>query len=245
MKHRYLASAFGLLALTISAPASAQIGSRPDWNYTDEAPQPYYESRRGAYDNGFREGLKEGEREARRRDRYDFRDERTWQRADKGYHRSFGDRARYQQSFRSGYEAGYAEAYRRYRGSYGGYPGPGGGTYPNTRGDYGNPRPVPPGDYGYPGRNGYPNQYPNQYPGSYGSYGNSPAYSNGVNDGYQKGREDARDRDSFDPNRHKWYRNGDHNYKGAYGLKVRYQELYRRGFEEGYERGYRELGYRR
>ena len=36
-----------------------------------------------------------------------------------------------------------------------------------------------------------------------------------LNDGYEKGREDARDRDSYDPLRHKWYREGDHDYKSA------------------------------
>ena len=44
-----------------------------------------------AYDNGYREGTKEGERDARRRDDFNYQDERTWQRADKGYHRSFRD----------------------------------------------------------------------------------------------------------------------------------------------------------
>jgi flagellar biosynthesis/type III secretory pathway protein FliH len=227
MNRQLFAPALALAALSLAAPVSAQIGAQPDWNYSDEAPQPYYESRRLAYDNGYREGVKEGERDARGRDQYEFRDERTWQRADKGYHRSYGDRPRYEQSFRSGFEAGYADAYRRYRPSYGGYQGGplgSGGVYPNTR-----------GGYGYPGQ------------GSNGGYGyaGSPAFANGVSDGYEKGREDARDRDSFDPRRHKWYRSGDHDYKSAYGPKQRYQDVYRQGFQEGYDRGYREWSYGR
>ncbi len=231
MKRLLLASAFGVYGMVMAAPANAQLVARPDWSYSDDAPQPYNESRRLAYDNGYREGVKEGEKDARSRNVYDFRDERAWQRADKGYHRSFGDEWRYQQSFRGGFEAGYSDGYRRYGGNYG-YGGGGygggygtrvpGGTYPNTRGDYG---------YGYP-RSGY-------------GYGSNPAYSNGVNDGYQKGREDARDRDSFDPRRHKWYRSGDHNYRNEYGPRREYENLYRQGFQQGYERGYRELGYRR
>jgi hypothetical protein len=221
MRLQRFAPALGLVALSVAAPASAQIGGRPDWNYSDEAPQPYYESRRVAYDNGYREGAREGERDARGRDRFDFRDERTWQRADKGYHRSYGDRSRYEQLFRNGFEAGYADGYRRHRPSYGGYQGgPLGGVYPNTR-----------GGSGYPGR------------GLYG-YGNSPAFSNGLRDGLEKGREDARDRDSYDLHRHKWYRNGDHDYRREYGSRQRYEEIYRQGFQQGYDRGYREWGYR-
>jgi hypothetical protein len=231
MKRALLASVLGVAAVAWASPASAQLGVRPDWNYADEAPQSYNDARRGAYDNGFRDGLRDGERDARSRDRYDFRDERAWQRGDGGYHRSFGDRGRYQQSFRSGYEAGYADGYRRFGGGYGngGYYGnqrPGdvyGGVYPNNRGDYGN---------------GYPNQ------GRWG-YNSTPAHANGVRDGYEKGREDARDRDPFDPRRHSWYRSGDHDYRREYGPKPQYEDLYRRGFQEGYERGYREWGYRR
>jgi flagellar biosynthesis/type III secretory pathway protein FliH len=224
MKRLLLASALGVAGLAVASPASAQLGVRPDWNYGDEAPQSYNDSRRAAYDNGFREGLREGERDGRSRNSYDFRDERAWQRGDSGYHRSFGDRGRYQQSFRSGYEAGYADGYRRFGSGTGGYGNRGpGGVYPNTRGDYG---------YGYPNQGGF-------------GYGSSPAYANGVRDGYEKGREDGRDRDPFDPQRHKWYRAGDHDYRSQYGPKRQYEDIYRRGFQEGYERGYREWGYRR
>jgi hypothetical protein len=220
MKRLLLASALGVMGLAWATPASAQLGVRADWNYGDEAPQGYNESRRVAYDNGYREGLRDGERAARRRAAFDFRDERTWQRADKGYHRSFGDWGRYQQSFRNGYESGYAEGYRRVAPGYGG--GYGGGrvpVYPNTRGDY--------GYGGYSGQGGY-------------GYGSSPAFANGVRDGYEKGRQDARDRNSFDPQRHRWYRAGDHDYRSQYGPRRQYEDIYRRGFQEGYERGYRE-----
>jgi flagellar biosynthesis/type III secretory pathway protein FliH len=234
MKRFFLVPVLGVFGLALAAPASAQLAGRPDWNnsaYADER-QPYYESRRVAYDNGYREGLKEGEHDARRGEPFNYQDERTWQRADKGYHRSYGDWGRYQQSFRTGYSAGYSDAYRRLAPSYGsgGY----GTPYPSPRGGYGYPQT----GYGYPGQGGY--GYPRQ-----GGYAYSPAYSNGANDGYKKGREDARDRDSYDPLRHKWYRSGDHDYKSSYGPKPYYIEAYRQGFKEGYDRGYRESTYRR
>lgn len=227
-----------------SSSASAQSAVWPDGNrpsYVDEQRQPYYESRRVAYDNGYSEGVKEGERDARSRDPFNYQDERAWQRADKGYHRSYGDRSRYEQTFRSGFASGYSESYRRYSPNY--YPG--GGVYPNTRGNYPNQGGYgyPQGGYGYPqGGYGYPQGgygYPQGGYGSGGRYG-SPAHANGVNDGYEKGREDARDRDAYDPLRHKWYREGDHDYKSEYGSRQQYENLYRQGFREGYDRGYRE-----
>ena len=101
---------------------------------------------------------------------------------------------------------------------------------PNDRG-----RAIPrPSDY--PGR--YPsNRYPSTRGGSY-RYA-SIAFDNGYNDGLDKGREDARDRDSYDPNRHRWYRNADRGYEGRYGRKDDYREVYRDGFLSGYNQAYR------
>lgn len=231
MKRLLLVPAFGVMALAVASPAAAQLGwpgGRP--SYSGEARQPYFELRRVAYDNGYREGLKEGEKDGRRRDTFEFRDEGAWRNGDKGYHRTHGDRNRYRDFFRSGFEAGYTDAYRRYGPSYG----------------YGNGRAVPrrrdPGPY-------YPNQTPgyrypdNRYPGRYGV--GSPAYDNGYRDGLEKGREDSRDRDGFDPARHSWYRNADRNYRREYGSRDQYRDIYREAFIEGYERGYREYaGYR-
>ena len=248
MRRLLIVPALGVVGLALAVPASAQLVgiemTRP--SYTDEGRQPYNESLRVAYDNGYREGSKEGERDARSRDGFNYQDERTWQRADKGYHRSYGDSGRYQQSFRSGYANGYSDGYRRYAPNYGG-----GTAYPNTRGGYGYPQGgYPQGGYpqgGYP-QGGYPQgTYPQGgygYPRN-GGYGYSPAFTNGTNDGYEKGREDAKDRDSYDPNRHKWFREGDHDYKSSYGPRSQYENVYRQGFREGYERGYREWSYRR
>lgn len=70
------------------------------------------------------------------------------------------------------------------------------------------------------------------------------AFDIGARDGYEKGREDARDNDRFDPRRHKWYRDGDRDYNSRYGSRDRYRDEYRRGFTVGYDRGYREVRYR-
>jgi hypothetical protein len=88
--------------------------------------------------------------------------------------------------------------------------------------------------YGY-GNGGY----------SYGGYRNySPGFDNGIRVGYEKGREDVRDRDPFEPRRHQWYRAGDRHYRSEYGSRQRYEDDYRRGFMSGYEQGYAEGRYR-
>ena len=237
MKRLLIVPVFGLAVSALAAPAHAQLGGLLDGdrlNYAAEARQPYYESRRIAYDNGYREGLKEGEKDGRKRDGYDFRDEGAWRNGDKGYNRSFGDRDRYRVTFRTGFEAGYNDGYQRYAPAYG----------------YGNGRAVPrsrPPYSTYPNYPNYPNRGPGvYYPGQGGyGYGNSPAFTNGSRDGYEKGREDVGDRDSYDPARHSWYRSGDRNYRNEYGSRDRYRDEYRQGFQEGYDRAFREYGYRR
>lgn len=196
MKRFFLASIFGAVAFTTAAPVSAQWG-RPSYSGTG-----YGEARRAAYDNGFREGIKEGDKDGRSRDRFEYRDERDFQRADVGYRRHFGDVERYRQSFRAGFVDGYSQAFGRYRG------------YDDWR-----------------------------YGGGEREFYASP-FDNGVRDGIEKGREDARDNDRFDARRHKWYREGDRHYQNRYGVRERYKDEYRRGFLVGYEQGYRTARYR-
>jgi hypothetical protein len=100
------------------------------------------------------------------------------------------------------------------------------------------PRPAP-----YP----YPDRYPSgRYPNTRGTYRYANvAFDNGYNDGLDKGREDARDRDSYDPNRHSRYRSADRGYEGRYGSKDQYRDIYRDGFLAGYNDAYRRYDDRR
>jgi len=207
MKRRFLVPALGALAIAVAAPASAQ------WGRPDSRQSSGYGSqvRRIAYDRGFNEGAKEGEKDGRSRDPFRYQDERDFQRADVGYSRNYGDVERYRQTFRQGFAAGYTEGYRRFSSRYGNN-----GRYtPNDGRGYG---------YGYPG--GRDDRY-------------LAPFDIGARDGFEKGREDARDNDRFDPRRHKWYRDGDRDYDSRFGSRDRYKDEYRRGFTVGYERGYR------
>ncbi len=237
MKRLFLAPVVALAALTATADANAQSAgaNARSTGWIDDnrveyarARQSYYDSRRAAYDNGFREGAKQGDKDGRNRDRFAYQDEKTYQRADKGYHREFGDLERYRQSFRGGYSAGYSDAYQRVapRGGYGNS-----GGYGNDR-DYRRDGPYTQRGGAYPG-GGY------RYPGQV-----NVAVQGGLDDGYEKGVEDARKNRSFDPLRHAWYRAGDRHYEGRYGSREQYKDVYRRAFKDGYERGYREGRYR-
>jgi hypothetical protein len=219
-----IATLAALAALSLSGSAFAQSVDRartaglPRLTYVDER-QSVYDSRRFAYDEGYREGVKEGEKDARRGERFWYEDERTYQRGDKGYHRRYGDPGRFQASFRNGYATGYSDAYQRIartvrRDNRGPDRGPRYG-YGSSVGIYGRP------GYGYV----------------------SPAVEHGRREGYEKGVEDARRNRTFDARRHRWYRDGDRHYESRYGSRELYRDQYRRAFQDGYDRGYREGRY--
>lgn len=214
--HFHIVPAVALAAALSAAPAQAQLSPGALLAHSADERSPYSDARRGAFDNGYREGLKEGEKDARRGDRFEFRDERAFRRGDKGYRRHYGDRERYRHLFRSGFAEGYADAFQRLN------------VRSNRRwGRNDRYR----GNVGY-GRYGY------------GSRRLSPAFDRGARDGHEKGMEDARRNRSFDPVRHKWYRSAERDYRREYGSREQYRDVYRRGFQQGYDRGYREGRYR-
>jgi len=163
-----------------------------------------------AYRNGYDEGRRAGERDARRGRGIDYNRHDEYRDADSGYNRDIS-RREYERVFRQGFVDGYNDSYNRYSR--------------NAR--------IPPA---YPQRYPYPS---GGVVPRYGGYG-SPAAQTGYRDGYDQGRSDARDGDRYDPIRAKRYRSGDHEYHDRYGSKDEYKREYRTAFEQGYEQGYRE-----
>ncbi len=174
------------------------------------------ELERRAYENGLREGVQQGQNDARRGRDYSYQRHDEYRDADRGFRRSDGDLNMYRRSFRQGFQTGYSESYNRYARS-GGY-----GRDPRGNGSY-----------------GYPGTYPNNggYGTNRGGYGSAAAQT-GYRDGLEAGREDARDRNRFDPVRAKRYREGDHDYNSRYGAREDYKREYRSAFEQGYREGY-------
>jgi hypothetical protein len=174
---------------------------------------------RVAYDNGYRDGQRAGERDGRSGRPFSYNRHDDWRSADDGYRREFGNFDVYRRSYRNGFESAYSDSYNRY-GNYGRSPRnyPNGGSYPT-----------------YPT---YPT-YPSGAGGGAvprGSY--SPAGQNGYRDGLEAGRDDSRSRHAFDPQRAKRYREGDHDYDNRYGSRDEYKREYRAAFQQGYRDGY-------
>lgn len=65
-------------------------------------------------------------------------------------------------------------------------------------------------------------------------------YATGYERGHEKGVEDGRNGDRYDPLRHRSYRDGDEGYSSDYGSRDAYRNNYRAGFRQGYEEGYRQ-----
>jgi hypothetical protein len=209
--HRYVTAL--LLAAGVCAATPACAGQL--YGYGGYPGGGVRDLERRGYDIGYREGLEQGRNDARRGRDFSYSRHDQYRDADQGYRRSEGDREFYRRSYRQGFQTGYTEAYNR--NARGGYRGDQRGVYPSE----------------YPN---YPNAYPN-YPQNRGGYG-SPAAQNGYRDGLEAGRDDARDRDRFDPARAKRYREGDHDYDRRYGSRDEYKREYRAAFEQGYREGY-------
>jgi hypothetical protein len=72
----------------------------------------------------------------------------------------------------------------------------------------------------------------------------SPAYDEGFSRGRRAGVEDSRRGDRFAFADESEYRKADSGYRSDYGVRGRYQDEFRRGFEAGYRDGYRrDTGY--
>jgi hypothetical protein len=73
-----------------------------------------FDLRQTALNAGFADGAKEGRKDRRDGDRYDFRDEREYQKASRDYSSRLGDRWIYQRYYREAFEHGYADGYAGY-----------------------------------------------------------------------------------------------------------------------------------
>jgi hypothetical protein len=74
-----------------------------------------FELRQTALNAGYNEGIKEGRKDRRNGDRFNFYDESDYRNASKDYNSSrFGNRALYQRFFRQGFENGYRDGWNGY-----------------------------------------------------------------------------------------------------------------------------------
>jgi hypothetical protein len=170
-----------------------------------------------ASERGYREGIQRGSEDAREGRRFEPERDRVYREADAGYNSRYGSRDWYRDEFRRGFTSGYRQGYY-------------------------NARTIGRNDRIYQGRR---DGIYNRGPGRTRGY-QDPAFARGYSDGWEKGRDDGRDRDRYDPVRHGDYKDADNGYDRSYGSKDAYRNNYRSGFRQGYEDAYRGTrGYRR
>ena len=73
-----------------------------------------FDLRQTALNAGFGDGVKEGRKDRRSNDRFDFRDENGYQKATRDYSSRLGDRSLYQRYYREAFEHGYDDGYAGY-----------------------------------------------------------------------------------------------------------------------------------
>jgi hypothetical protein len=116
-----------------TSPAAAQVAEGGHIGITIGTPgpiaQPYPTPRRGypypvdpgwtspgprgwAFEAGFDDGYREGVKDGRRGRRYDPFGRKDFRRAIRGYHREYGPKSFYQDQYRHGFRRGYERGYR-------------------------------------------------------------------------------------------------------------------------------------
>jgi hypothetical protein len=78
--------------------------------------------------------------------------------------------------------------------------------------------------------------------GGYGYNVYQIAQQNGYQAGLNTGASDAQRRQSYNPRRSHYYKDGDSGYSSSYGSKGQYKQVFRDAFMQGYDQGYRRYG---
>jgi len=90
--------------------------NRRDGRFNDGYPDlgGSFDLRQTALNAGFADGAKEGRKDRNKRERFDFRDESSYQKATRDYSSRLGDRGLYQRYYREAFEHGYDDGYAGY-----------------------------------------------------------------------------------------------------------------------------------
>jgi len=179
-----------------------------------------------ARNTGYRDGAEKGRNDAAQGKSYNPERHDAWRDADHGYRGSFGNKEDYRRIYREAFVSGYREGYQggRSRRPYGGEDRP--GRQPYGREERPSQRPYDreerPGWVAEPARS---------------AFAEAADYT-GYRDGLEKGRNDAAQGKSYNPERHDAYRDADHGYRDSFGNKQDYRQKYREAFLRGYRESY-------
>src|SRR5260221_331685 len=104
-----------LLAAGVAAAAPACAAQTYGYGYPRTNGGYRRDIERRAYDKGYREGLEEGQSDARDRARFDPVRAKRYRDGDHDYNNRYGDRDTYKREYRSAFEQGYREGYGQTR----------------------------------------------------------------------------------------------------------------------------------
>jgi hypothetical protein len=101
-------------------PSASTYPYPPPASSYPRSPAPYYGVYGGRYasaaaDNGYRDGLGEGQHAAQHGDRFDPVGEKRYRDGDHNYKKQDGSRDEYKREYRAAFQQGYNEGYRGYR----------------------------------------------------------------------------------------------------------------------------------
>ena len=231
LNHKLKTLGMLVLGLVLLAP----MGYAQIWRDRDDRDDRNGDWRHGrnntnyAMERGYQDGLRQGQFDRSRRGNQTYRNNRDWQRGDRGYEKSMGAKGQYKKAYREGYERGYQDAI---------YGRNANGGWNDDRGRRSR-------------RDGYPNTgYPNSgYPNGNGGYNANALVQSAQRNGFQSGAHYAEmDRSrghAYNPTGAKGYRDADQGYDDSLGSKSDFQRIFRENFVRGYQQAYGNIGYRR
>jgi restriction endonuclease Mrr len=105
-----------LVSMVLPASALAQRRGRRRAVVRDRQVQTLDQSQleQTAKTNGYKSGKAEGITDRARRESYNFRDERAYQKATEGYSAALGSKSHYQEVYRVSFENGYRDGWNGY-----------------------------------------------------------------------------------------------------------------------------------
>jgi len=135
MNPKWMPGVAVLMGLALAGPATASAATRDPYDRARERDYRYdgYDrygrnasyAARVAQERGYEDGLNRGERDGRKRDRFDVTRDGKYRDGDHGYKSSYGPRSEYVRAYRRAFEEGYRDGYEPYayasRGSRGRY----------------------------------------------------------------------------------------------------------------------------
>lgn len=178
------------------------------------------DARRHGYEHGYRDGFQYGQQDRSTRAAYRYETNQKYVSGEAGYEEFMGDKAQFVQGYRSGFRAGYTDAFHGSHGRFAQIYGDRGSSLRDLR-----------------EQSDKENNVDDVYAKNKWSV-EDVAYDIAYRDGVGDGENDRLYSADREPTFHARYRQANHGYRMDYGAEREYQRLYRIAYFRGYADGY-------